>query len=177
MPQAPNPYDFLPPLPALELSSNDFRDGDTLAPAQRSGVLDAGGDDVSPQLSWRGFPASTRSFAVTCFDPDAPTASGYWHWAVFDLSLDVTGLASGAGTPGSKDLPQGAVSLRNDAGFAGYVGAAPPEGHGAHRYFYVVHAVDVPRLGIDPSASPANLGFNLFIHGLARGVLVGRFGR
>ncbi|MBH0779531.1 YbhB/YbcL family Raf kinase inhibitor-like protein [Nocardia bovistercoris] len=172
-----NPYDALPKVPAFTLTSDDVTDGAPLNNEQVSGVFGAGGKDISPQLSWSGFPAETKSFAVTVFDPDAPTASGFWHWAVADIPASVTSLAAGAGSEneGEGALPSGAVTVRNDAGFAGYVGAAPPAGHGPHRYFVVVHAVDVESLGIDGSVSPALLGFNLFSHTLARAVLVGTY--
>ena len=158
------------------MRSVDVSDGGEMPPAQRSGAMGVpGGEDRSPQLSWSGFPDGTQSFAVTVYDPCAPTASGFWHWAVADLPADTTGLASGAGTEGGT-LPGSAVTLRNDAGIRGYVGAAPPPGHGDHRYYIVVHAVDVPSLGLPEGASPAYLGFNLSSHTLARATLVGRFG-
>ncbi|HJQ44618.1 MAG TPA: YbhB/YbcL family Raf kinase inhibitor-like protein, partial [Jatrophihabitantaceae bacterium] len=125
-------------------------------------------EDVSPHLAWSGAPEGTQSYAVTVYDPDAPTASGFWHWAVFNLPADVTELASGAST----SLPDGAVQLKNDGGVAGYIGAAPPPGHGTHHYWTVVHAVDVPSLDIPAEGSCAFLGFNLFSHTLARAVLV-----
>lgn len=169
-----NPYDALPAVPSFTVTSADVTDGASLANDQVSGVFGAGGKDVSPQLSWSGFPAETKSFAVTVYDPDAPTASGFWHWAVADIPASVTELPAGAGSEGGT-LPAGAVMLRNDGGFAGYVGAAPPAGHGPHRYFIVVHAVDVESLGVPPEASPAFLGFNLFSHTLARATLVGTY--
>ncbi|MFD4404561.1 YbhB/YbcL family Raf kinase inhibitor-like protein [Nocardia sp. NPDC058499] len=169
-----NPYDALPSVPSFTVASADVSDGATLGNDQVSGVFGAGGKDVSPQLSWSGFPAETKSFAVTVYDPDAPTASGFWHWAVAEIPASVTELPSGAGSEGGT-LPAGAVMLRNDGGFAGYVGAAPPAGHGPHRYFIVVHAVDVESLGIPPEATPAFLGFNLFSHTLARATLVGTY--
>ena len=139
--------------------------------------MDAGGTDTSPQLSWSGAPETTRSYAVTCYDPDAPTASGFWHWAVYDIPATTTELPTGAGDAEGAGLPAGATTLANDAGLAHYVGAAPPEGHRAHRYMYVVHAVDVESLGLLEGARPAYLGFNLFFHAVARGGITAIFGR
>ena len=171
-PTPPNPYDFLPKVPTFTLTSSDCTDGETLPMPHVSGVMGAGGEDRSPQLSWSGFPEGTKSFAVTVYDPDAPTASGFWHWAVANIPASVTDLPSGAGDKDSPRLPAGALQLRNDGGFAGYVGAAPPSGHGAHRYFVVVHAVDTDTLDVDAVTTPAVLGFNLFFHTLARATLV-----
>ncbi|MBF6454792.1 YbhB/YbcL family Raf kinase inhibitor-like protein [Nocardia cyriacigeorgica] len=169
-----NPYDGLPQVPSFTVTSDDVADGQRFGNDQVSGVFGAGGKDVSPQLSWSGFPDGTKSFAVTVFDPDAPTASGFWHWAVANIPATVTSLPAGAGSQGG-ELPTGAVQLRNDGGFAGFVGAAPPSGHGPHRYFIVVHAVDVDSLDIPADASPAFLGFNLFSHTLARATLVATY--
>ena len=166
-----DPYADLPDLPSFELKSADIADGQTLATPQVSGIFGAGGTDTSPQLSWSGFPSETKSFAVTVYDPDAPTASGFWHWAVVDIPVSVTSLESGAGDDTGSGLPSGAFQLANDAGLTRYLGAAPPAGHGPHRYFTVVHAVDVETLGIPAEARPAFLGFNLFSHAIARAVL------
>ena len=130
-----------------------------------------------PQLSWSGFPDRTRSFAVTCLDPDAPSGSGWWHWAVANLPLSTTTLEAGAGAPGGPPLPDGAIVLRNEDGERGFGGAAPPRGTGVHRYVFVVHALDVPSLDLDPGASPASLGNRCFFHGLARGILTGTANR
>jgi Raf kinase inhibitor-like YbhB/YbcL family protein len=170
--QAPDPYDFLPAVPVFELRSDDVGTGRTLATKQLSGILGAGGADVSPQLAWSGFPAGTQSFAVTVYDPNAPTASGFWHWAVYDIPASVTALAAGAGAADGSGLPAGARQLRNDGGTVGYAGAAPPPGHGPHHYYVVVHAVDVPTLDLPDDATPAFLGFNLFSHTLGRATLV-----
>jgi len=168
-----NPYDFLPKLPGFTLTSTDITEGQPLKNAQVSGIMGAGGEDVSPQLSWSGFPEETRSFAVTVYDPDAPTASGFWHWAVANLPATVTELPSGVGD-GSL-LPGDALTLCNDAGMRRYVGAAPPAGHGVHRYFVAVHALSVESLELAEDASPAYLGFNLFMHAIARAVIHGTY--
>ena len=170
-----NPYDFLPQVPSFTVTSSDCADGQPFAQPLVSGVMGAGGEDRSPQLSWSGFPEGTRSFAVTVYDPDAPTASGFWHWAVANIPTSVTELPSGAGAKDAPNLPEGAVQLRNDGGFAGYVGAAPPAGHGPHRYFVCVHAVDTDRLDVDADTTPAVLGFNLFFHTLGRATLVATY--
>ncbi|UQX88471.1 YbhB/YbcL family Raf kinase inhibitor-like protein [Jatrophihabitans telluris] len=162
----------LPDKPWFTVTSTDATDGQPFAPAQMSGAFGVpGGEDVSPHLSWSGFPAETKSFAVTIHDPDAPTGSGFWHWAVADIPASVTELGSGAGESSGAALPDGAFQLRNDGGAAGFIGAAPPAGHGEHRYFIVVHALDVESLGVPQDASPAFLGFNITSHVLARAVI------
>jgi Raf kinase inhibitor-like YbhB/YbcL family protein len=174
----PSPYDALPQVPSFSLTSADIKDGEILPPAQRSGSFGVpGGQDLSPELSWSGFPAGTKSFAVTVYDPDAPTASGFWHWAVVNVPAGTTSLPTGAGEETGAKLPAGAFQLRNDGGQARFVGAAPPEGHGKHRYYFVVHALGVEKLDIPREATPAYLGFNLFFHTLARATLVGWFER
>jgi Raf kinase inhibitor-like YbhB/YbcL family protein len=167
-----DPYADLPTVASFTVTSQDVKDGEKLAMPQVSGIFGAGGEDVSPQLSWSGFPEGTKSFAVTVYDPEAPTASGFWHWAVVDIPAGVTDLPSGAGDESAAGLPQGAFQLKNDAGGARFVGAAPPSGHGKHRYFIVVHAVDTESLGVSRDATPAFLGFNLFSHTLGRARLV-----
>ncbi|MFI5619726.1 YbhB/YbcL family Raf kinase inhibitor-like protein [Streptomyces sp. NPDC051567] len=171
MPQSPDPYSFLPPVPAFRLRSDDIADGQALGVAQHSGIFGGPGQDRSPHLAWDGQPPATESYAVTCYDADAPTASGFWHWAVHGIPAGASGLPAGAGEEGGAGLPDGARTLANDAGRRGFLGAAPPPGHGPHRYFFVVHALDVPRLDLDDSATPAWLGFQLFAHTLARATL------
>jgi len=169
------PYDIIGIVPEFELSSTDLTDGGELRRAQVSGIMGPGGDDASPQLSWSGAPEGTKSYAVTIYDPYAPTGSGFWHWAVADLPADTTSLPSGAGDDQGSGLPEGAIQLKNDGGLARYVGAAPPEGHGPHTYFVAVHALDVEKIGVDETASPAYLGFNLHFHTLARAVISATF--
>lgn len=168
-----DPYADLPQVGSFTVTSSDLTDGAQLGQPQLSGIMDAGGEDVSPQLEWSGFPEGTKSFAVTCYDPDAPTASGFWHWAVADIPVSVTSLDTNAGDEKGSGIPEGAVTLANDAGLARYLGSAPPPGHGVHNYWFVVHAVDVESLGLPEGATPAYLGFNLFLHTLARAVIRG----
>ena len=165
----------LRPAGSFTVTSEDFTDGGPLARPQWS--VAAGGVDRSPQLSWSGFPDRTRSFAVTCLDPDAPSGSGWWHWAVANLPLSTTSLEAGAGGHGGPALPDSAIVLRNEDGDRGFGGAAPPRGTGTHRYVFVVHALDVPSLDLDPGSSPAVLGIRCFVHGLARGILTGTANR
>ena len=140
--------------PTFTLTSESITDGSRWPTTQVSGIMGAGGEDVSPQLSWSGFPEETRSFAVTVYDPDAPTASGFWHWAVANLPATVTELPAGVGDGSQSGLPGDAVTLANDAGLQRFVGAAPPAGHGPHRYFVAVHAVDVETLDLPEDATP-----------------------
>ena len=145
-----NTYDSLPKAPAFKVTSNDITDGGVMPPAQLSKAFGVeGGEDLSPSLSWEGFPAETKSFVVTCYDPDAPTVSGFWHWAMYDIPASVTSLEAGAGNPDKSKLPPGAKMLKNDAGIAGFLGSAPPPGHGAHRYIFCVTALPVENLPID----------------------------
>lgn len=176
-PRPPLPYDFLPPVPSLSVTSDDIAAGQRLPEAHLADTMGMTGDNLSPHLRWAGAPAETQSFAVTCFDPDAPTGSGFWHWVLFDIPASVTELPRGAGSGPMKGLPEGARHGRNDAGALGYFGAAPPPGHGEHRYVFAVHALGIPTLGLDESASPAFVGFNLTFNTLARGLITPVYGR
>lgn len=165
-PVAPDPYDLLPPVPSFTVTSVDVENGQQMADLYAHDSV--GGGNVSPQLSWSGFPTETRSFVVTCFDPDAPTGSGFWHWSLVNLPASVTELPRGAGTASEVD---GAFHVRNDYGDRAYGGAAPPAGDRPHRYVFAVHAVAVERLDVTPDASPAVVGFNLAFHTLARATI------
>jgi Raf kinase inhibitor-like YbhB/YbcL family protein len=171
-----DPYTRLAPVPTFTLTSSDVADGEQMPKPQLSGMFGAGGEDRSPQLTWSDFPAETKSFVITMFDPDAPTPSGFWHWAVADIPANVTDLPAGAGSPDGANLPAGAFQLPNDARLTQYIGAAPPAGDPPHRYFIVVTAVDVEsvvdNLKLDKEATPAFLFGNLGGHTLGRAMIV-----
>lgn len=167
-PLAPLPYDQLPAVAGFTVTSTDVTDGEPLASAHLHGS--AGGDNRSPQLSWSGAPEGTLSYAVSCFDPDAPTPSGFWHWTVVDIPADVTSLDTNAGA-GDDSLPGGAFHARSDFGEKQYGGSAPPPGDIPHRYVFAVHAVDTEKLGVDGDATPAVVAFNLVFHTLGRALI------
>lgn len=148
----------------MKLFSQDFNDGDKLPERQVFNGMGYSGDNLSPHLAWDDVPPGTKSFAITCYDPDAPTGSGWWHWGVANLSADTRVLPQGAGS-GVSDLPSGTVQTRTDFGKAGYGGAAPPKGE-SHRYIFTVYALDVEKLDVDENASGAYLGFNIHFHQL-----------
>jgi Raf kinase inhibitor-like YbhB/YbcL family protein len=171
-PVAPDPYSLLPAVPAFELRSDDVRQGERVPDVHTN---TAAGGNVSPHLAWSGFPPETQSFLVTCYDPDAPGPAGWWHWTLVDVPATTTELAQGVGTQDGAQLPAGAFQLRGDDGVAAYRGAAPPPGDQVHRYFFVVHALDVPSLGLDADTLPGKASTAAVFHTLARAVLVGTY--
>lgn len=164
----------------MSLSSADFQDGDYLGNdhvLSEAYGFGCAGNNLSPQLSWSGAPDGTKSFAVTCFDPDAPTGSGFWHWVVVNIPADVTSLDAGAGNPDGGKLPQGALQVRTDFGAPGYGGPCPPEGDHPHRYVFTVHAVGLDQLPVTADTSAAVVGFYLNFNTLAKATLMGLYKR
>jgi Raf kinase inhibitor-like YbhB/YbcL family protein len=172
-PVAPDPYSLLPAVPALTVSSTSIQQDARLPEEQVFDGWGLTGGNVSPQLSWAGAPAGTKGYAVTCFDPDAPTPSGFWHWLLVGIPADVANLDAGAGL--ADKAPRGAFHMANDFGDKRYDGAAPPEGDHDHRYMFAVHALDTDDLGLDDTASAAVTAFTLGFHTLARGVITATY--
>lgn len=173
-PVAPDPYSLLPQVPSFEVTSESFTEGAELTNKHVFDDWGFSGENVSPQLSWSGAPEGTTSYVVTCFDPDAPTPSGFWHWVVAGIPADVTSLPEGAGS--GQGLPEGAFQLTNDAGTVGYAGAAPPEGDRKHRYIFAVNAIGGDPLAIDDSVSPAVASFNAIFQTVGRATITGMYG-
>ena len=160
----------------MKLTSNNFKDGDYLG---MDHILSAdygfgcGGGNKSPHLKWEGAPAGTKGYAVLCFDPDAPTGSGFWHWVVVNIPANVTELPLDAGNPASGKLPVGALQVRTDFGKPGYGGPCPPEGDHPHRYLFSVYAVGVEKLPVSADTAAAVVGFQLHFNTLAKASLMG----
>jgi Raf kinase inhibitor-like YbhB/YbcL family protein len=134
------------------------------------------GQNISPTLRWSNAPAGTKSFAVTAYDPDAPTGSGWWHWVVYNIPATATELAAGAGNPNGRSLPRGAVQGTTDFGTRGYGGPCPPPGP-AHHYHFTVFALKVDKIDVPGNATAAMVGFNLNANKLATARVTGLYGQ
>lgn len=159
------------------LSSPGIKSGGTLPDAQVFNDIGCKGKNVSPQLKWSGAPKDTKSFAVTAYDPDAPTGSGWWHWVVYNIPATVTELPEGAGAVDSKSLPAGSAQVRNDFGVAAFGGACPPPGDKPHRYVFTVYALKTDKLDVPPEGTPALVGFMVNANKLGAVSLTAKYGR
>ncbi len=164
---------------SLTLTSPDLKEGGTIAAEQVFAGFGCTGGNQSPALSWSGAPSGTKSFAVSIYDPDAPTGSGWWHWVVFNIPPGTTSLPKNAGEVSKKLMPAGAIQSRTDFGASGYGGPCPPPGDKPHHYKITVFAVDVAALpdATGEAASAALVGFDLNFHTLAKATLIGLYGR
>lgn len=161
----------------FRVTSTDVEQGKTLKSAQVFNGMGCTGANTSPALAWTGAPAGTKSFAVTVYDPDAPTGSGWWHWVVYNIPATTTSLPTGAGDASKNLLPAGAVQGNTDFGAPGYGGACPPPGDKAHHYFITVYALNVDKLDIPANATAAYVGFNLHAHEVGKAVLTALYAR
>ena len=165
-------FSKLPKASSFQVTSTDIIDKKPLNLAQFSGMLGInGGKDLSPQLSWFGAPQETKSYAITVYDEDAPTGSGFWHWAVCNIPANVNTIPTGAGDDTGSGLPKGAIQLPNDGRLARFIGAAPPAGQDQHWFLIVVHALNVEDIGVPHGTTSALLGLNMASHILGRAIL------
>ena len=162
----------------LIVTSKSFKDGDYLDSdhilSETYGFGCAGGNQ-SPQLSWSGAPEGAKSFALSCFDPDAPTGSGFWHWVAVNIPSSVSELAQGAGSGGG--MPDGSLQTRTDFGAPGYGGPCAPEGDHPHRYIFTLHAVGLETLPVEADTSAAVIGFLLHFNTIEKAALMGLYKR
>lgn len=158
----------------MMLTSSDLTNGHAMPKAQVFNSFGCTGDNLSPQLAWSGVPNEAKSLALTVYDPDAPTGSGWWHWVAFNLPTTVHELPTNA----SKEaMPDGAVQSLTDFGSAGYGGACPPAGDAPHHYIFTLYALDTPSLPLDENASGAMVGYYLNQHKIDAAQLTVTYGR
>lgn len=144
---------------SLTLSSNDISEGEFMTKKHEYSGFGCSGDDLSPHLKWANAPEGTKSFAITAYDPDAPTGSGWWHWQVVNIAKNVTEIPTGAGSIKQNLALKGSMPIANDYGSKGFGGACPPSGHGVHHYRYTIHALSVEKLDLPENASGALTGY------------------
>ncbi|HUN47773.1 MAG TPA: YbhB/YbcL family Raf kinase inhibitor-like protein [Stellaceae bacterium] len=161
----------------FSLSSPDVKPGSTIKAEQVFKGFGCTGSNISPALHWSGAPAGTKSFALTIYDPDAPTGSGWWHWVITNIPATATGLAKNAGDVKANLAPAGSVQSRTDFGVPGYGGPCPPQGDKPHRYVFKLFAVDVDHLDVTPDSSAAYVGFNLHFHTKGVASFTAKYGR
>ncbi|HSI55451.1 MAG: YbhB/YbcL family Raf kinase inhibitor-like protein [Ramlibacter sp.] len=159
------------------LTSPDIKANSTMDPKFEANVFGCKGENKSPALKWSGAPKDTKSFAVTVYDPDAPTGSGFWHWFVINIPATTTELPANAGAVGGANLPKGATNVRIDYGFAGWGGACPPQGDKPHRYIFTVYALKTDKLEIPADATAAVAGFMTNMNAIGKASFTAKYGR
>lgn len=159
------------------VTSTDVQNGAVISERHVLNGFGCQGANISPALTWSGSPADTKSFAVTVYDPDAPTGSGWWHWVVFNIPASANRLPGNAGGPQGKSLPAGSIQSRTDFGKPGYGGPCPPTGDKPHRYQFTVYALKTDKLPLDENAPAAMVGFYLHQNVISKAVLNARYGR
>lgn len=159
------------------LTSPDVKANALMDKKFEANVFGCTGENKSPALKWSGAPKDTKSFAVTVFDPDAPTGSGFWHWFVINIPAGTTELAANSGAVGGANLPKGATNVRIDYGFSGWGGACPPEGDKPHRYIFTVHALKTDKLDIPADATTAVAGFMTNANSIGKATFTAKYGR
>ena len=161
----------------FKLSSTEVAAGARIKAPQVFNGMGCMGQNMSPSLSWTGAPAKTKSFAVTVYDPDAPTGSGWWHWVVYNIPASEKGIAAGAGDPKTNLLPAGTAQGNTDFGAPGYGGPCPPVGDKPHHYIFTVYALDVDKMDIPSAATAAYVGFNIHAHTVGKARFTALYGR
>jgi hypothetical protein len=161
----------------FSVSSPVIKPNSKLSTSQVFNGFGCTGDNISPELTWTNAPTGTQSFALTMYDPDAPTGSGWWHWVVYNIPANVTHLSANAGSVDAQQLPQGAVQGRTDFGTSGYGGACPPVGDKPHRYQITVHALKVDHLDLPADASAALIGFMIRANRIGSTTLQAKYSR
>jgi hypothetical protein len=161
----------------FRVRSQDIPSNNQLTEAQLFKGFGCSGGNISPQIAWQNPPAGTKSFAITVFDPDAPSGSGWWHWTVVNIPASTNAIHAGAGDVSQRALPAGAIQGRNDFGYSGYGGACPPPGDKPHRYQFTVWALKTDKLPVDSNASGALVGYMLNSNVIAKAELTATYGR
>lgn len=157
------------------LTSKDL--GGEITKTQEFNGFGCSGENQSPQLSWENAPEETKSFAITMYDPDAPTGSGFWHWVVFDIPSNIDELVTNAGNIDLNLAPKEAIQSTTDYGTKGFGGACPPEGHGFHQYIITVYALKTDKLGLNENTNPAVVGYYLWNNTLAKASIIAYYKR
>ena len=165
------------PAAAFEISSPAVGADGAIPLKHTANAFGCKGENLSPPLVWKDMPADAKSLALTMYDPDAPTGSGFWHWLVVNIPVSTTELPEGAGEPGNGKLPPGSVQARGDAGVAGYFGPCPPQGDPPHRYIFTIFAVKTDKLDINAETSGAVVGFNLHFNTIDQASVTYTYGR